>query len=54
MYGFIWRLLPGPTWVKAILALILALAAVLFLFEVVFPWANDTWHLSGNADVSTQ
>lgn len=51
MYGFIWRHLPGPTWLKTIEALILAAAVVLLLFEVVFPWANETFHLSGEATV---
>ena len=48
MYGWIWRHLPGPAWFKAIEALALT---VLFLFEVVFPWANETWNLSGEATV---
>lgn len=38
MYGFIWRLLPGPTAVKALLALALFALVVLVLFEWVFPW----------------
>lgn len=51
MYGWIWRHLPGPTWLKVIEALVLAAAVVLLLFEVVFPWANNTWHFTGNATV---
>ncbi len=39
MYAFIWRLLPGPAVVKALLALLLALAVVFVLFEYVFPVA---------------
>ncbi len=38
MYGWIWRHLPGPTPVKAILALVLLVAVVLVLFQWVFPW----------------
>ena len=45
MYGFIWRHLPGPAWLKAIDGI------VYVLMQYVFPWANATWHLSGNADV---
>ena len=30
---------------------ILMVLTVLFLFEVVFPWANATWNLSGEATV---
>lgn len=51
MYGWIWRHLPGPAWLKVIEVLILLALVVLGLFEIVFPWANDTWHLSGNATV---
>ena len=51
MYGFIWRHLPGPAWLRAIEALILIAGVVYVLMQYVFPWANATWHLSGNADV---
>ena len=51
MYGFIWRHLPGPAWLKAIESLILIAGVVYVLMQYVFPWANATWHLSGNADV---
>jgi hypothetical protein len=37
MYGWIWRHLPGPALVRAVLLLVLAAAIVLALFEVVFP-----------------
>lgn len=37
MYGWIFRQLPGPLWVRIILAIILILAAVLVLMEYVFP-----------------
>lgn len=36
-YGFIWNLLPGPTVVKAILALVLVAGVVYALFTWVFP-----------------
>lgn len=49
MYGFIWRHLPGPAWLKAIESLILIAGVVYVLMQYVFPWANATWHLSGNA-----
>ena len=51
MYGFIWRHLPGPAWLKAIESLVLIAGVVYVLMQYVFPWANATWHLSGNADV---
>jgi hypothetical protein len=46
MYGWIWRHLPGRTWSKALLALLLVLAVVALLLFVVFPWAEP--HLPFN------
>jgi len=40
MYAALWRVLPGPWWVRLLIVLVL-LAAVLFvLFEWVFPWID--------------
>lgn len=39
MYSALWRMLPGPTWLKAIEALVLVAAVVAVLFIWVFPWA---------------
>ncbi len=36
-YGLIWRLLPGPTALKAVEAAVLALVVVAVLFVWVFP-----------------
>ena len=38
MYGWIWRSLPGPVGVKALLALVLVLGVIAVLLFVVFPW----------------
>ncbi|GAA1472940.1 hypothetical protein P4N68_05600 [Corynebacterium felinum] len=40
MYGLLWRALPGPVWVKALLALIILAAVFLLLMEVIFPWIS--------------
>lgn len=40
MYGLIWRVLPGPKAVKALLSLLLMLLAVYLLFEHFFPWLD--------------
>ena len=41
MYGALWRVLPGPWWLRLLLLLVL-LAAVLFvLVEWVFPFVNE-------------
>ena len=42
MYGLIWRVLPGPKWLKFFEALLLILAVVALLFEFVFPWVANT------------
>lgn len=36
-YGLIWRLLPGPTALKVVEAVVLAFAVVAVLFTWVFP-----------------
>ena len=46
MYSWIWRHLPGRTWSKALLALLLVLVVVALLLFVVFPWAEP--HLPFN------
>lgn len=40
MYGWIWRHLPGNTWVRALCSLVLALGVVFLLFQYIFPWAE--------------
>lgn len=49
MYELIWRILPGPIWLKIILALGLLAAVVYVLFTVVFPWADVTFNISGTS-----
>jgi len=40
MYAGLWRILPGPAWLRVII-LILLLAAILYaLFFWVFPWVS--------------
>ncbi|MEY9215459.1 hypothetical protein NI17_014790 [Thermobifida halotolerans] len=40
MYGLIWRLIPGPWFVKLLVSLALATGAAALLWYVVFPWAD--------------
>ncbi len=49
MYGALWRVLPGPWWLRAILLLVLAAAVVYSLFTWVFPWVD---HLLNPIDVT--
>ena len=46
MYGWIWRHLPGGTWSKALLFLLLVVAVCALLLFVVFPWVEP--HLPFN------
>lgn len=40
MYGWFWRHLPGNTWVRAAISIVLVLLVVYVLFQYVFPWAE--------------
>ena len=40
MYGALWRVLPGPVWVRILLVLILLVSVVFVLFTWVFPWVD--------------
>ncbi|GAA1634564.1 hypothetical protein [Georgenia ruanii] len=51
MYAAIWRLLPGPRWLKALEAVVLALAVVAVLFAWVFPALADSVSLFGPTTV---
>ena len=41
MYGYLWRALPRPPWVKVIILIALAVAVFFLLMEVVFPWLSS-------------
>ena len=40
MYAALWRVLPGPVWLRIILVLLLAAAVVFALFTWAFPWVD--------------
>jgi hypothetical protein len=41
MYGALWRILPGPAWLR-ILILVVVVAAIFYgLFWYVFPWVSE-------------
>ena len=42
MYGWFFRHLPGPTWFRVFLCLVIAAFAVAVLFAYVYPWAEIT------------
>ena len=40
MYGWIWRHLPGPLYLRIVEAVVLVVGIVALLMFVVFPWAE--------------
>lgn len=41
MYGALWRILPGPWWVRLFIVLVLLVAVLYGLFFYAFPWVNE-------------
>jgi len=41
MYAALWRVLPGPVWVRILILLVLAAAVLYGLFFSVFPWISE-------------
>lgn len=39
MYAALWRILPGPAWVRVLILLALVAAVLYGLFWYAFPWA---------------
>lgn len=50
MYSAIWKLLPGPLWLRICIATILVAAVVAVLMIYAFPWV-DTFLTSQNSSV---
>ncbi|PTW90939.1 hypothetical protein C8A06_0648 [Microbacteriaceae bacterium MWH-Ta3] len=43
MYRALWRILPGPLWVRILEAVVLVILVVGALVEWVFPWVLTTF-----------
>ena len=41
MYAFLWRLLPGPLWLRIVLALVAVVAALVLMVTFLFPWLGS-------------
>ena len=41
MYAALWRRLPGPTWVRALLMLVLVVLVLAVCVQWLFPWVAD-------------
>ena len=48
MYAFLWRHLPGPVYLKGLIAAVLLALIVVLLFGWVFPWVEPLMPFSGN------
>lgn len=42
MYAAMWRILPGPIWVRILIVIVVVVAMLAALNEWVFPWVADT------------
>ncbi|MBM7473747.1 hypothetical protein [Subtercola frigoramans] len=40
MYAGLWRLLPGPIWVRILILLVLLIVILAALFFWIFPWVD--------------
>jgi len=50
MYAALWKVLPGPAWLRIIMLVILLAAVVYCLFTWVYPWISDTF-VSGDPSI---
>ncbi len=41
MYGALWRVLPGPVWLRILILIVAAVAVLYSLVTWVFPWVNS-------------
>ena len=40
MYGALWRILPGPVWLRVVLMIVFFALVLTLLVALVFPWLN--------------
>lgn len=52
MYAALWRLLPGPLWIRVSLAVLIAAGLVALLALVIYPWVAAV--LAGNIGTTVQ
>ena len=41
MYGALWRILPGPVWLRVLILIALLVAVLFVLVQWGFPWVNS-------------
>ncbi|WP_022902064.1 hypothetical protein [Humibacter albus] len=52
MYGALWRVLPGPIWLKIIILLVLIAVVLYCLVTWVFPWIDGMLQSNEEGTVS--
>lgn len=45
IFPWLWRVMPGPAWVRVLLLLLMIAAIVAALFQWVFPWVSVTFDI---------
>lgn len=53
MYGALWRVLPGPWWVRLLIVLAMAAVVLFVLLEWVFPWVDGIVDVNNQGTVGT-
>lgn len=53
MYGALWRILPGPVWLRILELLVLAAIVLAVLVLWVFPWVDGMVTTTQEGTVST-
>jgi hypothetical protein len=43
MYSALWRVLPGPMWLKIVVLVVLAIAVLAVCVECIFPWIAESF-----------
>lgn len=46
MYAALWRILPGPIWLRIIESIVLLAVVLVLLVAFVFPWLNSWVNVS--------
>lgn len=50
MYAALWKIIPGPLWLRITIATVVAVAVIVAVMTFVFPWI-DTLMTSRNSSV---
>ncbi|WP_022881884.1 hypothetical protein [Gryllotalpicola ginsengisoli] len=53
MYGALWRVLPGPWWVRVLILLVLLVLVLWALVTWVFPWVDSLLNANEQGTVGT-